>query len=432
MSNQCFEQNIAIIARRWPALLSCLQQAGEEQYRPDVQLAQGQDSTLLINGVQLTSRHNRAKEAQLQSAKLPAAARIVTLYGTGLGDLQQLLLSSAQLRQLTVCIMNEYVFALVLQLLDQRHWLSDERVQLQLGGAQQDIQLPFVVSPAELVLASDKQFDIRDRLTAELDADYVAQQVMRTATAYLPRLSQNKAYWQNDLPVQQLFNAVSADQPVFVLASGPSLELCYNDLRRARQHSKPPLLIAVDTAVTSLLDQQIVPDIVVTMDPKIGLRHIPFDRLPITTALVYFPLVNPDLLTHFAGKRYVALSQSKLFDGIRTQLHADTLFIHGSVLHPAVDLAVKMGARQLVLFGADFAFSCNKTHAGWQDKALGPGYSSATEWVENALGEKVPTLRNLLTYRLGLERYIQSQPAVQFFNASKVGAVIAGTAEYPE
>lgn len=432
MSDSCFSDNLAVISQRWPALTAVILQAADEQHRPQVQLAQGRDSTLLINGVQLTSRHNRQKEAGELTAKLPAQSRIITLYGTGLGDVQQLLLASEQLQQLNVCIMNEYVFALVLQLLDQRHWLNDARVELQLASEQRDIQLPFVVSPSELVLVSDSQRDIANQLTAEREAEYVAAQVMRAAEPYMHRLQQNKSYWQNDRPVQQLFNSVNSRREVFVIASGPSLEQHYDYLYQRQQQSMPPLLIAVDTAVKPLLAHQVRPDIVVTMDHKIGPGHLPCAKLPPTTALVYFPLVNPDLLAQFSGKRYVAMSQSKLFDSVRAELPADSLFIHGSVIHPAVALAVKMGARQLVLFGADFAFSANKTHAGWQDKQLGLGYASATDWVENVQGEKVPTLRNLLTYRLGLERFIRAHPAVQFFNASTVGAVIAGTRPFSQ
>ena len=432
MSDSCFSDNLTVISRRWPALTSVILQAADEQHRPQVQLAQGRDSTLLINGVQLTSRHDRQKEASELTAKLPADSRKITLYGTGLGDVQQLLLASAQLQQLNVCIMNEYVFALVLQLLDQRHWLDDDRVELQLAATQQDIELPFVVSPSELVLVSNTQREIANQLSAERDAEYVAAQVMRAAELYMHRLTENKHYWQNDKAVQQLFNSVQPQQQVFVIASGPSLEQQCHYLYQRQQQRNAPLLIAVDTAVKALLEHNVVPDIVITMDHKIGPWHLPCAKLPPTTALVYFPLTHSQLLTDCTGPRYVAMSQSKLFDSVRAQLGAASLFIHGSVLHPAVDLAVKMGATQLVLFGADFAFSANKTHAGWQDKMLGPGYASATDWVENVQGEKVPTLRNLLTYRLGLERFIRAHASVQFFNASKAGAVIAGTKPFNE
>jgi len=128
----------------------------------------------------------------------------------------------------------------------------------------------------------------------------------------------------------------------------------------------------------------------------------------------------------------VAMSDSAVFEPLRKQLPAAPLFSYGSVIHPAVDLAVNMGAKRILLFGADFAFSHQKTHANWQNGSIGPAFQQATEQVINGFGEKVPTLRNLLTYLTGLERYIAKQPAVQFFNTSKAGAVIAGTEYYPE
>jgi hypothetical protein len=432
MMNDCFAQNIRVIASRWPDLADVLQQAAAEKHRPAVQLIEGQDSTLLVNGIQLTSRHNRQQEALQQISKLPQHYAGITLYGTGLGDMQQQLLNRECLQQLRVCILNEYIFALVLQLLDQRHWLSDSRVTLQLAASQSDIQPPFAVLPSELVLASDSSMKIRDRLYSELEAGYAAQRLQRDISAFLPRLQQNQPFWQQDQPVQALFNSLTADKEVYVIAAGPSLEQHYDFIRQAQQQPNAPLLICVDTAVAALLSQDIRPDIIVSRDHKITLRHLPCSNLTPTSALVYFPLANPELLQHFPGKRYVALSDSSIFDPVRSQLAAVNLFSHGSVIHPAVDLAVKMAAKRVVLFGADFAFSHNKTHASWQNGAIGPGYQASTEQVINGYGEKVPTLRNLLTYLTGLERYISKQPAVSFFNTSKAGAVIAGTRYHPE
>ncbi len=421
-----------LIASRWPALAAVLHQAADDKYRPAVQLAEGQDTTLLINGIQLTSRHNRQQEALQQTRQLPQQCPHITLYGTGLGDMQQQLLGRQQLQQLSVCILNEYIFALVLQLLDQRHWLSDPRVVLQLAAEQDDLQLPFALLPSELVLASDSSLKIRDRLYAELEAGYAARRLQQDISAFLPRLQQNQPYWQQDLPVQALFNTLPAAKEVYVIAAGPSLDQHYGFLQQAQQQPQAPLLICVDTAVAALLGRHIRPDIIVSRDHKISLRHLPCNALTAASSLVYFPLANPELLQQFPGTRYVALSDSAIFDPLRRQLTAANLFSHGSVIHPAVDLAVQMGAKRVLLFGADFAFSHHKTHAGWQNGALGPGYQAATEQVLNGYGDKVPTLRNLLTYLTGLERYIRSQPAVSFVNTSKAGAVIAGVPYHTE
>lgn len=432
MSNDCFKQNMAVIRRRWPQLSDVIQQAAAEQYRPAVRLAEGRDSTLIINGVQLTSRHDRQREALQQISKIAVHYKQVTVYGTGMGDLQQQLLNREQLQQLNVCILNEYIFALVLQLLDQRHWLNNPKVELQLAATQADLQLPYAVLPSELVLASDGSLKIRDRLYAESEAGYAAVRLKQDISEFLPRLQQNKRFWQQDKPVQSLFNSLGANKDVYVIAAGPSLEQHYAWLRQQQQQAAAPLLICVDTAVAGLLAEQIRPDIIVSRDHNITLAQLPCKALTPASSLVYFPLANPELLQQFPGSRYVALSDSAVFNPLRKQLAAASLFSYGSVIHPAVDLAVNMGAKRILLFGADFAFSHGKTHANWQDGSIGIVYKQATEQVINGFGEKVPTLRNLLTYLTGLERYIAKQPSVQFFNTSKAGAVIAGTEYHPE
>ena len=68
-------------------------------------------------------RPYRAKPA-LQAASLPRDKPQLHVYGTGLGDLPTVLLERAGLERLYVHILNGALFALVLQLLDQRQWLG--------------------------------------------------------------------------------------------------------------------------------------------------------------------------------------------------------------------------------------------------------------------------------------------------------------------
>ena len=103
------------------------------------------------------------------------------------------------------------------------------------------------------------------------------------------------------------------------------------------------------------------------------------------------------------------------------------MYVGGSVIHPAVDLAVKMGADRITLFGADFAFPMNKTHAGWNDGELGPAVSQAKHWVLDGHGQRVRTQLNFRSYLCELERYIAGHPQVRFFNSSRAGAMIVGT-----
>src|SRR5689334_11322551 len=163
--SEIFERNVEVIQRRWPSLSERLLVEDASLLQAD--LVEGLGSTLSINGIQLTSRHDRTREARLQADSLPVDSPVLHVYGTGLGDLQMELLQRAGLGRLYVHILNGAVFALVLQLLDQQQWLSDPRVELLYAGDLAEIQLPFFALPAELVLADDFNAKIRDRLISE-------------------------------------------------------------------------------------------------------------------------------------------------------------------------------------------------------------------------------------------------------------------------
>ena len=168
-----FDKHLALIAARWPQLAPVLAQQAVDELQ--AQLLEGRESTLLIQGIQLTSRHDRQGEARLQAASVPGDSPLVHLYGTGLGELATLLLSRPALRQLRVHILNEALFSLVLRLLEQP-WLAHPRVQLQLAADSKEIVLPFIALPAELMLTSDANAKLRDRLVAQIELPYVNRQ----------------------------------------------------------------------------------------------------------------------------------------------------------------------------------------------------------------------------------------------------------------
>ena len=90
------------------------------------------------------------------------------------------------------------------------------------------------------------------------------------------------------------------------------------------------------------------------------------------------------------------------------------LYVGGSVIHPAVDLAVKMGAAKITLFGADFAFPNNKTHAGWSDGDLGPNWVLLGIGYWTGMAQRVKTQLNFRSYLCELERYIAGHPRGAF------------------
>ncbi|MFW9269923.1 motility associated factor glycosyltransferase family protein [Pseudomonas sp. NR3] len=426
--SEYFERNLQVIQQRWPALAERLLQEDAGGLQAD--LVEGLGSTLSINGIQLTSRHDRLAEADLQAASLPPEAAIVHVYGTGLGDLQSRLLERTGLERLSVHILNGAVFALVLQLLDQSPWLADPRVALLYAGDLAEIQLPFFALPAELVLADDYNAKIRDRLISEIHLDFTNQAFDPQSPEIVERLQSTFSLVQEDRDVAELFGNLKGGE-AFIIATGPSLERHFEKLHHLSKQAERPLLICVDTAYRPLIDHGIAPDIVVSIDQRISARHLPPENTD-NIALVYLPMADPSVIRAWRGARYAGYSSSPVYRVMREQLRRAELHVGGSVIHPAVDLAVKMGAAQVTLFGADFAFPHDKTHAGWGDGDLGPQLGASRHWVLDGYGRRVKTQLNFRSYLCELERFIAGHPQVRFFNSSRDGAMIVGTDFHPE
>jgi hypothetical protein len=426
--NETFQANAEVLQRRWPRLWAQLQ--GEDIAALSEQRVQGVGSTLSIDGVQLTSRHDRLAEARLQAASLALDSAVLHIYGTGLGDLQTLLLERPGLRQLHVYALNSALFALILGLLDQRHWLDDPRVELSLAGEHGDIALPFFALPGEMVLADDFNARMRDRLLSETHLAFNNRHFAAEQPHLLQRLQETEAWVRKDPDVARLFDTLHGGE-VLVIATGPSLEQHFVALQAIAQRAERPLIISVDTAYRPLRKHGIVPDLVVSVDQLISERYLPPEDSQAVT-LVYLPLVPADVLERWQGPRYAGYSASPLFEAMRARLPRGSLHTAGSVLHPAVDLAVKMGGRRITLFGADFAFPHGKTHAGWLDGELGPSVNTARYWLHDGHGRRVKTQLNFRSYLMELERFIARHPHVEFFNTSRDGALIAGTHYHPE
>jgi hypothetical protein len=426
--SEILQRNLAVIEQRWPDVAQRL--TAEDADAVPAQLLEGRGSTLSIAGIQLSSRHDRVAEAELQAASLPASSPDIHVYGTSLGDLPRVLLGSQDLQRLHVYILNGALWALVLRLLEQDDWLSDSRVELAYADTRSEIQLPFFALPAELVLAQDSSARIRDRLVSEIHLSFNNREFSLESLENIHRLEQGRALLQSDTDVGDLFGT-QAGRDVFVIATGPSLQQHLPRLQQVSERSERPLFICVDTAFWPLRRLGISPDIVVSIDHNITERHLPpaeSENIP----LVYLPRLDASLLNAWRGARYVGYSSSPMYADIRQDIPKAQLYVAGSVIHPAIDLAVKMGASRITLFGADFAFPGDRTHTGWQDGELGPEMSIARHWVRDGRGNKVKTQLNFRSYLIELERYITQHPEVTFLNTSRDGALIAGTEFDPE
>ncbi|MBL0588605.1 MULTISPECIES: motility associated factor glycosyltransferase family protein [Aeromonas] len=427
MNEDLLRHHLAIIEQRWPRLAAHLTvaQLGDLQ----VELCEGISSTLLVNGIQLTSRHNRVAEAELQAASLPMAP-VLHLYGTGLGDLPRTLLARSDLRTLHIHILNQTLFTLVLALLEQDDWLQDPRVHLTMACDEQEILLPFFALPSELELAEESACRIRGRLMSEILAGYTRQRFDPASPRILSRLTENMSLVASDGDVSSLFGS-RPDGSALIIASGPTLAQHLPKLAGWLDHHPDWLVICVDTALVSLRSYGLAPHVVVSIDDAITPDRLPGAGLD-TVPLVYAPMVPSDTLNAWPGPRLTTYSASPMYAALAREHPKGTLHQGGSVIHPTVDLAVQIGCTEVLLLGCDFAFPGGQTHAGWQDGALGPSASQALSWAVDGHGKRVSTNPNFTTYQIELERYMAAHPEVHFWNSSRDGSALLGSEYHPD
>ncbi|MDD3118345.1 MAG: DUF115 domain-containing protein [Victivallales bacterium] len=194
-------------------------------------------------------------------------------------------------------------------------------------------------------------------------------------------------------------------------------------------------IITVGTALRSLVRAEIEPDFVVAVDgspeiiPQFQNVTAPHARLVGAFTLhpavfAFFPqrsfLFTPDLLPGFN----YWLGQ--------LGLRPERLRIGGTVSLSAIDLALFLGCRQLVLAGLDLAFGPDgATHAAGTIYEQARITSGAWVKVPDNRGHDVPTSRQFLGYRNIIGDYLTAQtvrnPDLQCYNTSPNGARIAGT-----
>ncbi|MEY8214838.1 MAG: 6-hydroxymethylpterin diphosphokinase MptE-like protein [Colwellia sp.] len=423
-----FIDNLAIISTRWPEVAQKLTQCHFDLSQ--IELVSDQELSLVFDKIQVASSYNQGEEARLQISVLPTNTAKVTLYGTGLGSVQNILLEDTHLKLLHVVVFNLPLFKASLTYFDHKKWLLDSRVNLTLPQTNSKIESPFIALPAELELSTNSSAHIRDRLCLALDNDYIEQSRGIQNAALQNDIMDNVEFIVNDRDVKELF--LSGNKTDYIIcAAGPTLVEHLDWLKQPSTKEKFTI-IAVDTAIKSMAKAGIIPDIIVSIDPdeKIFFEDIYIEFFK-NTPLVYFPVVKKSLLSAWKGPKYTAYSMSQLYNTVNELYPKGRLYCCGCVIHPSIDLSVKMGAKKVLLLGADFSFPDNKIHTYCKnDPEEITAHQTAEQtkhWLLNGINERVPTLLCYRGYLRDLEDYIELIKGVDFYNGSSKGALIRGT-----
>ncbi|MBY0465727.1 MAG: DUF115 domain-containing protein [Burkholderiales bacterium] len=382
----------------------------------------GKSCTIAIDGRQLTSRHDPEAEAALRCASLNQT-ETVDIYGFECGYATRHLLSNyPDVKHIHVHVLNLSVFKLVLHLGPLDDVFSSARVHIFYGENPNPMLGRYLTNPAELTFTDDVNWKIRDQLLYRNLIEYSNKLFRKKWVS--DTLDQDKAArLSSSNGVADLFKTIPGKH-VYVIGAGPTLEKNVSRLSSILSIDKDCLVIACDTSVNGLIKHGIKPHYIVTTDPNIAPKYIDPDAAE-GVSLIYGINTPAEFVENWPGPTYFYLPSVEEYTKFTDLIPKGRLFGGGSVIHPATDLAVKMGAGSITFIGADFAFPYGKTHSFWENGDLGT-HIMGRHWVMNGRGEKITTNTNFAYYLIALEYLVGISTSTAFFNASPDGAAIAG------
>lgn len=217
--------------------------------------------------------------------------------------------------------------------------------------------------------------------------------------------------------------------PAILVSAGPSLDKNINEIRKAKGKA---FIVAVDTALKTLLKKNIIPDIVITIDshkPPILFMHMEFKDIP----MVVCDCSNYELYVLHQGKRFYFAETESYMSYIYNECTGGKLYsteTGGSVANNAFSLINILGFKKIILVGQDLAYTGKKFHTtdayGESDKNVLEDYNKYFE-VEDIYGGKVYTEYNMDLYRKWFESQIVRYPRLNVIDATEGGAKIEGT-----
>lgn len=246
------------------------------------------------------------------------------------------------------------------------------------------------------------QYPLGQRLATEVSQALWRFENETQHRVYIKQQLANAA--ENQTPAAILRGVFSrTNATAFVLGGGPSLDELLPWIIAQRDRG---VIIAASRISARLLEAGVTPDIVICVDPTIASFLVSMDTLrldPGKCLLVHSDYANPLLVGQWPGRN--------VFLGVRWPWqrrddHDNIDQTPPTVTNSAVQLAIELGCRRIVLAGADFCFSREgHTHAsGSMEHAAGTMLGQAEHEVVTNGGWVAQTNKSYLGAAIAMER----------------------------
>lgn len=218
------------------------------------------------------------------------------------------------------------------------------------------------------------------------------------------------------------YRDVLKDIPVIMVAAGPSLE---KNVDLLKQYRNQAFVLCVDHAVPMLAKKGIVPHAYMTVDARKDSAM--FQHAGAAPWFVY-TTSNPEAIRTLENPRLIFASTIYGYAERLFQLTGSDLFqmaSGGSVATNAVQVAMYMGSKTIILIGQDLALTGNKLYAGIDEmQDLLEGHDAM--YIKAFDGGEVLSRADYKAYIDYYEALAAQRKDINFVNATEGGAYIEG------
>ncbi|SQC03125.1 motility associated factor glycosyltransferase family protein [Clostridium tetanomorphum] len=207
------------------------------------------------------------------------------------------------------------------------------------------------------------------------------------------------------------------NEVVVVACAGPSLEKDLKVMKEKREHIK---IFAVGKALDILMRNKIKPDMITVLDPnEIVYEQIKgYENLDIP--ICFLSTASRWVTKAYKGPKYIFFNKPCEYN--KSNIIVKT---GKTVSVPTIDLAIKAGAKKVILCGQDLAFVNDKLHVGDIENVEKSVFYKSVLGVD---GTYLNTTSGMLEFKKNIEELITENKDIEFINSSK-GAKIKGTIE---
>jgi len=318
--------------------------------------------------IPLHSRYDPIREGEKLLQNYPANGYLVFL-GLGAGYHILPFLKCREVSHILIIDKDLALFRSIIENIDLRALIIDHRVRFLIDLTPEEIKNFILKNYIPSIYGNLRSIPLYSRLNTELEyfqavVDSIKEIISRVADDYTVQSQFGKKWFSNTIMNLQAAERTTCllkpYKKILVTGAGPSLEMQIDSIKK---NKKDGFLIATDTSLPALLNFDIIPDCVISIDcQQISYHHF-IRGLPANTPLV-LDLASPPILTRLTDKviffssghpfSHYVTNNWRMFPAIDTS--------GGNVSHAAVSLANTLGAEQIFLYGLDFSYPEGKSY----------------------------------------------------------------------